>query len=175
MKFLKITGLVVLTIIILVLIAGTFMKKDFHFEKSMEIMAPKDKVWENIVYFRNHEKWSQWKELDPNMKTVITGTDGSVGAKMSWTSDHKEVGNGSQTIAKIDPGKRMDVDLMFEDMGAKSFYAIEGDSMNCKVTWGFDSHVGWPFNAIVSFMMTEAAMDEMFDKGLGMLKKASEE
>lgn len=174
MKILKYIGIALLSIIVLALIAAAFVKKDFHFEKSTEINAPKDVVWQNVVMFSNHEKWSQWKEMDPNMKTEITGTDGTVGAKMSWSSTHKDVGTGSQTITNIIPGERVDSELDFGGQGkANTFMAVSGDSTKCKATWSLDMHADYPFNLIVS-MVAESGMNSMFDKGLAMLKTASE-
>src|SRR5262245_26202910 len=111
MKILKFIGLFLLLVIGIVLIAGAFMKKDFHFEKSATINAPKEVVWNNVAMLKNHEKWSQWKELDPNMTNVITGTDGQVGAKATWKSDHKMVGSGSQTITAVVPGEKVETEL----------------------------------------------------------------
>lgn len=175
MKILKYIGIIVLLLIAAILVAGLFMKKDFHFEKSIEINAPKDKVWENVVYFRNHEKWSQWKEIDPAMVVNITGTDGEKGAKMEWTSKHKDVGNGSQTISSVVPGTRVDTDLVFGGRGgAKSFISVSGDSTKCNVIWAMDMHADYPMNAIMGVFMKASTFDEMFNKGLGMLKTASE-
>ncbi len=175
MRILKIIGLIVLGLVALLLIAGAFMKKDFHFERGIEISAPSNVVWDNVAYFKNHEKWSQWKELDPAMNVTISGTDGEKGAKMSWTSKHKEVGNGSQTITAIDPGKRIDTELDFEGQGkANAYYTFSGDSSKCNVIWALDMKASYPMNAIMGLFMSEKVMNDMFDKGLSMLKTASE-
>ncbi len=175
MKILKFIGMLLLLVVVIILIAGAVMKKDFHYERSTTINAPKDRVWDNIIMFKNHEKWSQWKEMDPNMQTEITGTDGTVGAKVTWKSDHKNVGNGSQTIRAIKPGERVDYDMDFGNNGKPtSYFIVEGDSTSSKVAWGMDAHVGFPFNAIAGIFMGEKMMNDMFDKGLMMLKTESE-
>ena len=175
MRILKIIGLVLLTLVAAILIAGAFMKKDFHFEMSKQINAPSARVWDNVLYFKNHENWSQWKELDPAMQVSITGTDGTPGAKMAWTSMHKDVGNGSQTITSVDPGKRVDTELDFDGKGkATSFMTVEGDSTQCTATWALDMKAPYPMNAVMGLFMGESVMNEMFEKGLGMLKNASE-
>jgi uncharacterized membrane protein len=174
MKVLKYILFGVLGIVVLAAIAALFMKKDFHFEKSAEINAPKDVVWEYVSKFSKHETWSQWKKMDPKMKVELSGVDGTVGSKMSWTSDHSQVGNGSQTISNIIPGERVDVQLDFGDNGKPtSFYTFSGDSTNCKVTWGMDMHMNYPFNIMGPMM--DGWMDEMFVTGLNMLKDASEQ
>jgi uncharacterized protein YndB with AHSA1/START domain len=174
MKIIKFLGLAILIVIVMGLISAAFIKKDFHFEKSVEIGASKETVWQNVVMFANHDKWSQWKELDPLMKVTITGNDGEVGAKMAWTSDHKDVGNGTQTITSVIPGQRVDSDLDFDGKGkAKTYMAVNGDSTKCKTTWALDMHLDYPFN-LFGALFAEKGMNEMFDKGLGMLKTTSE-
>lgn len=175
MKVLKFIGVFLLLVIGIVLVAGAFMKKDFHFERQQTINAPKDVVWNNVVMLKNHDKWSQWKAMDPGMANEITGTDGQVGARVSWKSSNKNVGSGSQTITNIVPGERVDTDLDFGDNGkAKAYFLVSGDSATSTVKWGFDSHANWPMNFIVGMMMTEKNVNEMLDTGLGMLKTASE-
>ncbi len=175
MKILKVIGMLILVLLVIVLVAGAVMKKDFRYKKSIVINAPKEAVWNNIVMFENHKKWSQWKEMDPNMKTDITGTDGTVGAKMSWESEHKKVGKGSQTIKSIQPGKRIEYEMDFGQGGKPlSYFDVSGDSMPTNVTWGLDAHIGYPFNAIAGLFMSDKMMNDMFDKGLGMLKNTSE-
>ncbi len=175
MKILKFIGFLVVLVVVIVLVAGAVMKKDFHFERKTTINAPKDRVWNNIVMFENHKKWSQWQQLDPKMKTSISGMDGTVGAKMSWESEHKEVGKGSQTIKSIRDNERIDYDM---DLGQgtkpTSYFKVTGDSVKTDVAWGMDAHIGFPFNAIAGIFMTDKAMNEMFDKGLSMLKETSE-
>ena len=175
MKIIKFLGLALLAVIVTGLIAAAFIKKDFHFEKSIEIGASKDAVWQNVVLFANHDKWSQWKKLDPQMKVAITGNDGEVGAKMSWTSDHKDVGNGTQTITKIIPGQRVDTEVDFDGKGkANSYMIVSGDSTKSNAVWALDMHMGYPFN-LFGALFAEKGMNDMFDKGLGMLKTCSEQ
>ncbi len=175
MKIIKFLGFVILGVILLGLVAALFIKKDFHFEKSQAINASKDVVWDNVVKFENHQKWSQWKKMDPNMKVVITGTDGEKGAKMSWTSDHDKVGNGSQTITNVIAGERVDSELDFDGKGtAKTYMKVSGDSTKCTATWALDMHLGYPFN-LFGALFAEKRMNVMFDTGLDMLKTCSEQ
>jgi hypothetical protein len=51
---------------------------------------------------------------DPAIKLVYTGTDGTVGAISSWTSDNKNVGIGEQEIKKIKEGESLQVEIRFK-------------------------------------------------------------
>ncbi|WP_152267554.1 SRPBCC family protein [Agriterribacter humi] len=61
--------------------------KDYHFERSITINAPKEKVWEQVNNFTNRNKWSSWAEYDLNMQHTIEGTDGTVGVVHKWKYD----------------------------------------------------------------------------------------
>src|SRR5690349_2087361 len=111
-KVLKIVGLIVLAIIAFILIAGLFVKKDFHLEKNITINAPQEKVWNNINTLGAMQKWSPWLEADPNVQTSIEGQDGEVNAIYKWKGN-KEVGSGTQTITKIEKPNRIDTHLHF--------------------------------------------------------------
>ncbi len=175
MKILKISGLIILALIVLILVAGAFMPKEFHFEGKQNIKSSRDIAWSNVVNLRNHDKWSQWRVLDPNMQIGYTGDDGQVGSKMMWTSEHSEVGNGTQTITGIDGKDRVNFDVDFGGKGsAKSYLMVSGDTTQCLVTWGLDIQAPYPMNAIMGMMMKKEMMDDMFTKGLGMLKDVCE-
>ena len=98
-KVLKYILLFIVAIIAIVLIAGIFISRDFHFERSIVINAPKEKVWQNVGTLAGMDKWSPWNVRDPHMQKSITGQDGTVGATSTWKGN-KDVGSGSQTIKK---------------------------------------------------------------------------
>lgn len=173
MKILKIFGILLGLAIAIFLIAGLFVPKDFHYEKTQEMAVSKDKVWDNVKALRNHDKWSQWRVLDPNMKVEYKGTDGAVGSSMEWTSSHSKVGNGTQTITNVVDGERIDSKVEFDGRGeVDSYLFVQGDSSSSKVTWGINMHQDYPFNTFAA-MMGEAMMIEMFDKGFVLLEQAS--
>jgi hypothetical protein len=175
MKILKISGLILLAVIVLICVAGAFMPKEFHFEGKQNIKSSREIAWSNVVDLRNHDKWSQWHLLDPNMQIGYTGDDGQVGSKMMWVSEHAQVGNGTQTITGIDGKDRVDFDVEFEGKGsAKSYLLVNGDSSQCIVTWGLDIQAPYPMNAIMGMMMNKQTMDDMFSQGLGLLKDVCE-
>jgi hypothetical protein len=102
-KFFKIIGFIVLLVIVFVAVAGIFIKKDYHLERSIVINAPKEKVWGNVNTLANINKWNPWLKQDPATKGTYEGEDGRVGATYTW--DSEKIGKGSQTLTKLDaPG-----------------------------------------------------------------------
>ena len=127
MKVLK--GILVALVILIAipLIAAIFVSKDLNYEKSIEIEAPIDHVWEQVNSLQDMDKWSPWNEYDPNMKKEWTGAEGAVGSSQSWESENENVGVGSQTIAKVEAPNLLETDLKFMvpfESAAKAFCEI---------------------------------------------------
>jgi hypothetical protein len=176
-KVLKAIGVLLLLIIAFFLIAGLFVKKDYHFEKSIVINAPKEIIWQNVSRFGNFEKWNPYASYDPDMKSNIEGTDGTVGAVYKWKGN-KDVGSGSQTITRLEPMQRVEIQLHFKtpfgEMKPEGYYTIQDDNTAQKVTWGFNSHSPYPFNALSIFFNMDKMMDKDFTQGLNNLKQLCE-
>jgi hypothetical protein len=176
-RFLKFIGIVILLAIVFVLVAGLFISKKYHFERSITINTPKEEIWKNISLFSNFEKWDPWQAHDPHMTRTITGTDGTRGATYSW-SGNKDVGKGSQTFLALAPYDHIDIDLEFKErFKSKALvkYTLVQEGKGYKVTWGFDTKFSYPMNAVVNlFMNMDKTMDGDFSTGLANLKKLCE-
>ncbi len=177
MKILKIIGIALLIIIGIPLILALFVSNDMNYEKSIDINAPIEVVWENVNSLSDMDKWSPWNDYDPNMKKEFSGTDGEIGAKQSWDSDVDEVGKGSQTIAKLDAPNLIETDLVFYspyESEAKAYVKLKEKGNVTTATWGFDSEMPYPFNVMQLFTDMEEMMDKEWNNGLTKLKKLSE-
>lgn len=175
-KFFKTIGIILLLIVAFVLIAGLLISKDCNFETSVSINAPQEKVWANVNSLGGMDKWSPWNDKDPNMQKTMSGTDGTVGAVYSWKGN-KDVGEGSQTIEKLDPPNRIDTKLHFLkpfDSKADAYVIVAPEGSGSKVTWGFKSQMPYPFNVMKLFMNFKKEMDKEFGSGLKKLKAISE-
>ncbi len=177
MKALKYVGIGLLVLIGIPLIAALFISKEMNYEKSISINAPIDSVWVNVSSLSAMDKWSPWNDHDPNMKKSLTGTDGEIGATASWESDVKEVGKGSQTIARIEKPTSFETDLKFLvpfESEAKGYVRLSPEGDGTKATWGFKSEMPYPVNFTKIFMNMEEMMGKDWESGLGKLKTLSE-
>ncbi len=168
---------VILIIIAILLIIPLFISKDLNYEKSILINAPIDKVWDYVGTLTAMDKWSPWNERDPNMQQTLTGTDGEPGAKQSWVSKEKNVGEGSQTIISVDKPNKLSTKLEFIKpfkSQADAYVKLEENGGETKTTWGFESSMPYPMNIMKLFMNFEANMDKDFGSGLNKLKKLCE-
>lgn len=163
-----------LGIIALLLIAALFMPKEYAVEREVTINKPVDSVFKYVKYLKNQNEFSVWANIDPNMKSTFTGTDGAVGAISAWESKVKEVGIGEQEITKINEGKRLDFEIRFKEPmndTAMGFMSTEMVSENqTKVKWGINGIIPYPINLMLPFMKMDQMIGNDLQKGLENLK-----
>src|SRR6476620_4415010 len=98
-------------LVAVLLIVGLFVRTEFAVEREVIINKPKDDVFNYVRYLRNHDNFSKWAAMDPQMKKDYRGTDGTVGFVSAWESKNQDVGKGEQEIKKITEGERIDVEI----------------------------------------------------------------
>ena len=98
MKALKISGFLILAIIIVLLVASFFLPKHIHIERSVFIKAPAEVVFNQINVLKNWEEWSPWHQIDTTMLITYTGPEGGIGSAYEWKSDNRNAGKGKLTI-----------------------------------------------------------------------------
>jgi effector-binding domain-containing protein len=175
MKILKFLLYLVLGLGVLWVALGFFAKKDYHIERSIEIDAPKDLVYDQVQHFKNFETWSPWAALDPNMKISIEGMDGAVGVVYKWAGND-DVGVGQQTITAL-AADRIDIKVEFTEpfeSTSPSYFVFEENDKKTKVTWAFDMHVAFPWNGLAIFTDMDAGVGKDYAKGLENLKQVCE-
>lgn len=158
-------------LIVLLILVAYLLPSHIHVERSAVIDASPEKVYSDLNNFRNWSAWSPWQKLDPNMQHSYSGPESGVGHKDTWTSDHKYVGNGSQTIVESVPNELIKSQLEFDGQeGGSGFFKLESEGEGTKVTWGMDMEAGMnPMSRYMGLMM-EGWMGPVFEQGLGDLK-----
>ena len=164
---------ILLALILIVLIAVFVISEKYHFEKSIVINAPVEKVYSHINSMKAFNDWNPWLKMDPNLTMSYTGTAGQVGDKYCWESKDKNVGNGCQEITALVPNQKQSTKMEVEGMGESTSDIIltpEGNAT--KVTWTLDSDRERPKNLFSLFM--NGAMDKSYGEGLAKLKEIAE-
>jgi effector-binding domain-containing protein len=176
MKILKFLLYTILALVVFVLAAGLFARKDYHIERSWEINAPKSIIFDQLVHYKNFQKWSPWSALDPNMKYTISEPDGKVGSIYTWKGNDK-VGEGSMETAAI-TNDRIDTKVIFKNPWESSmptFFKMEEKGKAIKVSWGSDMIIPFPMNAFAMFTDVDKAIGTDYETGLRNLKKTCED
>lgn len=175
-KALKFLLYTLLAVAALIAVLGLFAKKNYHVERSIEIDASRALVYDFVSHFNNFDQWSPWAALDPEMKTTVTGTDGTVGAVYAWNGNDN-VGEGSQIITDLSP-ERIGIKTEF----LRPFKSSSPTAINLKpvgnktqVTWEFDMHAPFPLNAFMMFTDVDAAIGKDYEMGLENLRRVLEE
>lgn len=174
----RIVGRILLGILALaiVLALGAYtLPRHAQVYRAVEIAAPPAAVYAIVGDLRRFNEWSPWVELDPAAEYTFTGPVDGVGQTMKWESANPNVGSGSQTIARLEPEKAVEVALDFGAMGpANATIDLETAGQGTRVTWGFSTDLG--FNPIGRYMglMFDGWIGGDYERGLAKLKAAAE-
>ncbi len=173
MKTMKILFVIIVVITAGFLVWAIFLPSEVDVDKSIEINAPIELVFNNVNNFRTWDKWSPWK--DTVFQTAFTGDSTGVGSVMIWRS--KRIGNGEQKILISDFGKHIQTELKYEGgSAAKSDIYFEQVGEKVKVSWKFKSNQGfsYPLGRFVAYFL-QKGMDHNYSLALENLKTYSEQ
>lgn len=175
MKLLKKIGIGLVALILLIVIVSLLLPSKIHVERSLVINAPAERIFEQVNTLKYWNDWCPWNMIDPNAKWIYNDIPSGKGASYKWTSEHKEVGNGTMTVVESQPNTFIAVELDFDGrgkgMGTFKFEPADGGT---KTTWGMDADMGMnPIGKIMGLFM-DKMMGPKFDEGLQNLKKIAE-
>lgn len=137
-----------------------------HIDKSIDIKAPKEKVFKTISDYNHWQAWSPWLIMEPEANVTVEAD----GKSYSWEGD--KIGSGEMKITNEDLNKRLDMYLTFLKpwkSQAKVWFELEdGDDGVTKVRWLMDSSLPIFLFWMVKSMTAFVGMD--YERGLSMLK-----
>lgn len=159
-------------LITILIIVSFFLPSKLHIEKSIEINAPAELVFEQFNTLQNWEKWSPWVKMDPQSKREYFGAGSGVGSGYSWKGE--KTGEGKLTITESNPYTSIVTEL---DMRGEKVYPgfnFEESDGKTKVTWYFDSDAGLnPFGRYMNLMI-KGMLGQQFEQGLNDVKQIVE-
>lgn len=115
MKIVKTILFGIVVLIVIVLVAALFIKREYKVEREISINKSRKEVFDYIKFLKNQNEYSVWARIDPAMKKTFTGVDGTVGFISAWDSKVKDAGKGEQEIKKMKEGERIDYEIRFKD------------------------------------------------------------
>lgn len=175
MKWLKRTGIALAALLLLLIVVGLLLPRRLHVERQTVIAAPQATVFVMLDNFRTFNRWSPWANLDPKTHYTFTGPYAGEGAGMHWKSRNKNVGKGSETIASVEPGKAINLQLDFDGMGAANAgFLLAPANGGTQVTWTFDTDFRWNlFHRYLGLFMN-GRIGRDYEQGLASLKTLAE-
>jgi uncharacterized protein YndB with AHSA1/START domain len=174
MKFVQWTLVVIGSLMLLIVGVGIFLPSQFEVQRSIEINASPEKVYDYVIDTRQWKNWTVWSRRDPNMRIHYSGPPFGMGAKWSW--DSKTEGRGAMEFTRVEPNRRVEYRLHFPEFNMTSTGALvlEPAGKGTRITWTNVGDTG--SNPLKHYL--SAAMDRMvgpdFEQGLANLKVLAE-
>lgn len=171
MKFIK----YLLGVLALLVIVGLFLPSSTHVERSALINASQDVVFGYLNDYRKFNQWSPWFKRDPNTKYEYSGPASGVGSKMSWNSEHRQVGSGSQEIIESRPNSYLKVFLDFGAQGqSEASFQLSLEGGGTRIVWALDMDHGWDLLSRAFGLMMDGWVGPDYEAGLQNLKEVAE-
>ena len=169
-------ALVVAVVIAAVLVYAATRPDTFRVERQATINAPPEKVYAQLVDFRQWPAWSPWEKLDPAMKRTLSGPPSGKGAVYAWEGN-RDVGKGRMEIVDAtSPSKvviKLDFLAPFEAHNAAEFTLVpRGDAT--EVRWAMQGPNTFMTKLMQVFTSMDAMVGKDFEAGLASLKAAAE-
>lgn len=171
MRFIKWLFVVAVALALIVIGGGYALPGRVHVERSAMLQADAGKIFPYVNNLRRFHEWSPWAERDPNMTLDFTGPEEGVGAKMSWSSQKRDVGSGTQEIVESVANERVATALEFGDMGkSKASFQLLPEETGTKVTWALD--VDLPANPFARWfgLFLDGMVGADYERGLKRLR-----
>jgi len=170
MTVLKNVLLGVLALVAVFLIVGLFLPSEYKVSRSIEVNAPAEEVYEQVVDLKKWRAWGVWFKRDPNMQVEYAGPERAIGMKSVWTSETQ--GNGQMEITQLKFNKEVVYDLYFPDMDLRSEgrVVITEKEGGVVVEWSDSGDVGNnPLNRYFVLFL-DGMLGPDFEDGLSNLK-----
>jgi len=181
-KFLKVVGIGCGGCLVLLIAAGfiiyTQLPTEMHVERSIQVEAPVEVIFPLVDTMKSWEQWDPWTLRDAEMERVYEGPPAGVGSKLSWKSDHPEVGEGWLVITESVIGERIVFDLHMlqgsEDFAAVGTFTFKPTDKGVRVTWADDAQLVGPQMRFMG-LVADNFLGPIFMEGLQGLKRVAEE
>lgn len=173
MKILKFIGIGIVALLLLAVAYASFQPTEGQLERSIVIERPADMIYPVISTMKSFNEWSPWFTIDPETKYTYEGPESGVGAKMSWESDHPDVGAGSQWIIAAKENEEVNLQLDFGMGGVYLTDMILSPVENgTEVNWVYEyEDIGLMGAFFVGVMDVEAMVGGNYETGLQQLKE----
>ncbi|HVW23831.1 MAG TPA: SRPBCC family protein [Polyangiaceae bacterium] len=166
-------GLAVVVVALVVVIATR--PDTFRVERSVEIAAPPERAYSQVIDFHRWATWSPWEKLDPDMKRTYSGAPSGPGAEYAWQGNGK-TGEGRMTIQSA-TASRIDIKLEFLKPFAatnQAVFSFTPTATGTKVTWSMDGKNNFLAKAFHLVMDMDKLVGGDFEKGLAAMKANAE-
>lgn len=157
---------------------GFMLPSSTYVERSVDIERPLVHVYDTVNSNRRYAEWAPWKLVDPNVQYTPSMTVEGVGSGVSWTSNHKDLGNGEQEITaaalQLEGDTRAaTIDFRLRpapNLNGTSRITIKPADIGVKVIWGFQTSFGANLIGRYRGLYLDGQLGDEMQVGLARLK-----
>lgn len=176
MKAIRITSLVLATLLILFMVGGAFLPKSLKIERSVQIDRPVAEVYPYVADFANWPSWNPWSEMEPGAVNTFSSPSSGKGASWSW--EGTEIGKGSLTAEEVKENEYLHSKLSFlepwESEAKDEWRFTALDENTTGLSWSNEMELSYPFERYYAFFL-DIVLGKQMEKGLNKLKQVAEE
>jgi len=170
--------IIVFAVLVAIVLAFAATKpKIFAVQRTLNIKAPPDKIFELVNDFRNWSGWAPQDKEDPTMKRTYSGAVSGKGAVSEWVSSGS-AGKGRMMITESTPPRMISVEVdfvkPFEAHNINEF-TLEPAGDSTKVTWAMHGTNLYIMKLISVFKNMDGVAGKHFERGLDNLKAVAEQ
>ncbi|RFM27369.1 SRPBCC family protein [Deminuibacter soli] len=141
-----------LVLIILIIIGGTvfyFLPGTIHLEKSMVLKAKQPVVYRALSNTNEWKKWAEWLRSDPGATITYNGPAAGSGARLNWSSDVADYGEGDVLIESTQEPGQLRATITYKKYGvAGNSFLVENTGNGTRVIWTSDVVISNWFNKV---------------------------
>jgi len=173
-RFLKALAISLIILVGVFVVVGLVLPKEYEVERTVVIDAPPQSIHVFVGDLKKWSEWTPWNNEDPTLTILLGDKTAGVGASQSWTG---EGGDGELIFTASSPTEGIAYDLLF-DNGAFASVAALGyrplSEQSTEVRWTMTGEIDMPVVGAYFALMMDAMVGQMFEQGLGELKKRVE-
>jgi uncharacterized protein YndB with AHSA1/START domain len=169
--------IVIAVLVAIVLVFAATKPKIFTVQRTINIKAPPDKIFELINDFHNWSGWAPQDKEDPTMRRTYSGAANGKSAVSEWVSSGS-AGKGRMSIIESTPPRMISVQVdfvkPFEAHNINEF-TLEPTGDSTKVTWSMHGTNLYIMKLISVFKNMDSVAGKHFERGLDNLKTVAEQ
>ena len=163
-----------LIVAVLFVVVGVLLPSNRTLVEQVETNRRQTIVFDTINSFRRFHEWHPMAIYDPAVKLERSGPDEGEGAKLTFHSDTRTVGNGSWTIVESEPRRRVEIAIEDDSRGANKRTSFNlrptgRGGRNIEITQTYSVDYGWNLLGRYSGLYVSRGVGDTMKLGLGRL------
>jgi hypothetical protein len=164
-----------ITVMLLLLIAAAFAKKDFVVQRELDIPKNAQEIFSFIKYLNNHKCFSKWVTKHAANTRGTRGTDGTVGFVQPWNNYPDKAGIGELEIKAVTTNEKVHLLHHYfkpiKGLGESEIIIRQNGHSGSLVKWQYTGHTKFPLNLITSIINMDKIVGKDLDQCLNRLKE----